>query len=195
MTKQLIKLGLRKCYICKCILPLNNDNFAKSKKITGFVYECLPCSRKKIKKWIKNDRILNPEKYKKQRREWYLKYGKFRKIKKDKDYYKIRYNILKEKLLTNPTFRENFLAKNRKYADKYRYSRNKTRLKLRFKLLEKYNFTCQYCGRKSPNVKLEIDHIIPKSKGGTNNETNLIVACHDCNMGKLDKILTEFKLY
>ena len=37
---------------------------------------------------------------------------------------------------------------------------------LRFKVLNRDNFTCQYCGRKPPKVKLHIDHINPKSKGG-----------------------------
>ncbi len=62
-------------------------------------------------------------------------------------------------------------------------------LRMRFKLLEKYDFTCQYCGRKAPEVTLEIDHIYPKSKGGTDDESNLIVACKDCNLGKTDFIL------
>jgi len=62
-------------------------------------------------------------------------------------------------------------------------------LKLRFKILKKYNFTCQYCGRRAPEVKLEVDHIIPISKGGSNDEDNLTVACFECNRGKRDEII------
>lgn len=54
----------------------------------------------------------------------------------------------------------------------------------RFKILERDKFTCQYCGRKAPEVILEVDHIIPTSKGGENVSTNLITACRDCNRGK-----------
>jgi hypothetical protein len=55
---------------------------------------------------------------------------------------------------------------------------------LRFKILKRDKFTCQYCGRKAPEVVLHVDHKIPKSKGGTKSESNLVAACFDCNMGK-----------
>lgn len=54
----------------------------------------------------------------------------------------------------------------------------------RFQIFERDNFTCQYCGRKPPEVQLEADHIVPLAKGGTNDERNLITACRDCNRGK-----------
>ena len=62
---------------------------------------------------------------------------------------------------------------------------------LRFDVLEKDNFTCQYCGAKATdeNVLLEIDHIIPVSKGGDNNIENLITSCKKCNIGKSAKKL------
>lgn len=63
-------------------------------------------------------------------------------------------------------------------------------LKLRFLILLRDKFTCQYCGRKPPEVKLEIDHKYPKSKGGPTSMDNLITACRDCNNGKRDIILT-----
>lgn len=62
-------------------------------------------------------------------------------------------------------------------------------LKTRFELLLKFNFTCQYCGRKAPEVVFHIDHFLPKSKGGTNELDNLVLACDECNIGKRDKII------
>ena len=62
---------------------------------------------------------------------------------------------------------------------------------LRFDVLEKDNFTCQYCGVKAPEVKIEIDHIIPISKDGTNEIENLTTACFECNVGKSNKILKQ----
>jgi hypothetical protein len=56
--------------------------------------------------------------------------------------------------------------------------------KLRFEVFKRDNFTCQYCSAKPPNVPLEIDHIIPVCKKGTNHIDNLITACFDCNRGK-----------
>lgn len=58
---------------------------------------------------------------------------------------------------------------------------------VRFNVLKRDLFTCQYCGRSG--VELEVDHIKPVSKGGTNDMDNLITACKDCNRGKLDSIV------
>ena len=61
----------------------------------------------------------------------------------------------------------------------------------RFEVLKRDEFTCQYCGREAPDVILEIDHIIPVSKGGDNSVMNLITSCRDCNRGKSDKELSD----
>lgn len=60
---------------------------------------------------------------------------------------------------------------------------------LRFRIFQRDSFTCQYCGRKAPDVDLEVDHIHPRSKGGPDDPLNLRTACHDCNRGKRDAIL------
>lgn len=61
-------------------------------------------------------------------------------------------------------------------------------LKTRFEILKRDNFTCQYCGRTiKDDITLQIDHIIPKSKNGTNNTKNLITSCNLCNLGKSNK--------
>ncbi len=73
----------------------------------------------------------------------------------------------------------------------YVFERENIPAKLRFAILEKYSHTCQYCGRKPPEVTLHIDHIIPVSKGGQTIMENLLVSCRDCNLGKSDKILGE----
>ena len=43
---------------------------------------------------------------------------------------------------------------------------------------------CRYCKEKPPQVKLTIDHKIPKSKGGTDDIKNLQCLCEECNMVK-----------
>lgn len=55
---------------------------------------------------------------------------------------------------------------------------------VRFEVFKRDKFTCQYCGRMSPDVILEIDHIKPVAEGGTNDLINLITSCRDCNRGK-----------
>ena len=52
-------------------------------------------------------------------------------------------------------------------------------------VLMRDNYTCQICGATvKDGAKLEIDHIIPYSKGGTNDENNLQVLCQQCNREK-----------
>ena len=65
-------------------------------------------------------------------------------------------------------------------------------LKLRFTVLRRDKFTCQYCGRTPQDgAKLQIDHIKPKSNNGEYAINNLITACFECNSGKRDVILSE----
>ena len=54
----------------------------------------------------------------------------------------------------------------------------------RFEVFKRDNFTCQYCGRKPPDVILEVDHVCAVVSGGTNEDYNLLTSCFDCNRGK-----------
>lgn len=56
--------------------------------------------------------------------------------------------------------------------------------KLRFEVFKRDGFTCQYCGKKAPDVVLHVDHVAPVAKGGKNDILNLITSCSDCNLGK-----------
>lgn len=68
-------------------------------------------------------------------------------------------------------------------------ARRSIKLKTRIKVFERDNYTCQYCGAKPPEAILHIDHIVPWSKGGTNDMSNLITACSLCNLGKSDECI------
>lgn len=56
--------------------------------------------------------------------------------------------------------------------------------KLKFEVFKRDSFTCQYCGKSSPDAVLEIDHIKPLANGGSDELLNLVTACFDCNSGK-----------
>lgn len=62
---------------------------------------------------------------------------------------------------------------------------------VRFEVFKRDSFTCQYCGRPAPDALLEIDHIVPVSKGGDNSLLNLITSCRDCNRGKTNRELSD----
>lgn len=62
--------------------------------------------------------------------------------------------------------------------------------KMRYEVLKRDNNQCLKCGAsptKENKVKLEIDHIVPVSKGGKNDMLNLQTLCHKCNLGKSDR--------
>lgn len=77
----------------------------------------------------------------------------------------------------------------KEYRSKLKAQRQKTRsyLKpsLRFKILHRDHYRCQTCGASAASgADLHVDHILPISKGGTNEESNLRVLCSECNIGR-----------
>jgi hypothetical protein len=60
----------------------------------------------------------------------------------------------------------------------------------RFAVFTRDRFTCQYCGRTGSETILQVDHILPRAAGGTDDLANLITACHVCNLGKSARIIT-----
>jgi hypothetical protein len=61
----------------------------------------------------------------------------------------------------------------------------------RFEVFKRDSFTCQYCGKKAPDIVLRVDHIHPVSKGGENDLMNLVTSCFECNSGKGAKTLGD----
>jgi RRXRR protein/HNH endonuclease len=57
-------------------------------------------------------------------------------------------------------------------------------------VLLKYEYRCVYCGK--TNCPFELDHILPRSRGGSNRIANLALSCHDCNVAKGNKTAAEF---
>ncbi len=57
-------------------------------------------------------------------------------------------------------------------------------------LLVKYAYQCAYCSK--ADTPFEVDHILPRSRGGSNRISNLCLACHACNQEKGDKTAAEF---
>ena len=56
-------------------------------------------------------------------------------------------------------------------------------------VLKRDNFRCVYCGVTSKEARLEVDHIIPFAKGGSNDPINLQTLCQECNKGKSDRLI------
>ena len=57
--------------------------------------------------------------------------------------------------------------------------------RLRFEILRRDGFQCRYCGLRSTEGNgLTVDHVTPVTLGGTDEPSNLVAACIDCNAGK-----------
>jgi hypothetical protein len=75
--------------------------------------------------------------------------------------------------------------------DSYTYVRASTW----WTVLARDNWTCCSCGRssKEEGITLEVDHIVPRSKGGSNDMGNLQTLCRKCNIGKSNKDATDLR--
>ena len=54
-------------------------------------------------------------------------------------------------------------------------------------IFKRDRFTCQFCGRQPGSEELTIDHVLPRSHGGTSTWENCVLACIDCNARKADR--------
>lgn len=57
------------------------------------------------------------------------------------------------------------------------------------------DFTCQYCGGRFEPKQLTCDHIVPRSKGGKAEWTNIVTSCVRCNLDKGDRLPEEVDMY
>ena len=66
-------------------------------------------------------------------------------------------------------------------------------------LFARDEYTCQYCGRTAfdlkPREALTRDHLIPLSRGGTNEWTNVVTACSSCNTRKSNRMPSEIGMF
>lgn len=62
------------------------------------------------------------------------------------------------------------------------------------KLMIRDNYTCSYCGKKFNRSDLNIDHVIPKSKGGKTTWLNCVTSCIKCNSKKKDRTPEEAEM-
>jgi ATP adenylyltransferase len=64
---------------------------------------------------------------------------------------------------------------------------------IRYRVLAAANGRCALCGASSSERRIEVDHIVPRSRGGTNDISNLQALCDECNRGKSNTDQTDFR--
>ena len=58
-------------------------------------------------------------------------------------------------------------------------------------LLERDDHSCQYCGKNLPNKELNMDHVIPRDRGGGTSWENVVISCIRCNSKKSNRLPKE----
>ena len=62
-------------------------------------------------------------------------------------------------------------------------------------LMKRTQCTCEYCQEDiTERSNLTLDHVVPLSKGGSNEVDNILISCTECNLKKDDLLLTDFIL-
>ena len=64
----------------------------------------------------------------------------------------------------------------------------------RFNVFARDKHTCQYCGRRLPRSELNLDHVVPRSKGGSSSWDNVVCSCFACNRKKGGLLLEETRM-
>jgi 5-methylcytosine-specific restriction endonuclease McrA len=77
-------------------------------------------------------------------------------------------------------------AFNGRFTKEVRFSRRN--------IFERDDNCCQYCGRKFERSELTLDHVVPRSRGGTSTWNNIVLACIRCNLRKGDRLLNEVSM-
>ncbi len=64
---------------------------------------------------------------------------------------------------------------------------------IKYEVLKRAKFRCELCGIPAKDRALEVDHIIPKSKGGSDDISNFQALCYSCNSSKRNRDDTDFR--
>ena len=73
-----------------------------------------------------------------------------------------------------------------RFKNKKRFYNNWISREDRLALYKRDGFSCVYCGS---TLNLQLDHLHPRSKGGSNHKSNLVTACRSCNKAKSNRII------
>lgn len=157
--------GYKICSQCNQEKPVSE--FGKqSSKFDGYEYACLICSRKRKAdyKQRNRDKIL----------KWQREYNSREHVKLGRKNYK---NTVKGKVaIAKINHKRREAAENAK--EKFTYKHYNF-------LMEVQQGCCAKCHRKfTEKLKVEIDHVLPVSKGGTTSFENIQLLCKSCNVSK-----------
>lgn len=79
-----------------------------------------------------------------------------------------------------------------RFTRKSKTKRGRMRKPVKSEVLERDDYTCQFCGQHFSTTELTIDHLIPIARGGLDEITNYVTCCQPCNQRKADMPLETF---
>jgi 5-methylcytosine-specific restriction endonuclease McrA len=202
---------LKRCCHCKVFLPIS-DFQKNSTTRDGFQFRCRNCQNAATRAYyathkeethqrVKTYRAKNPDKvyewgrqYRESHREWYRTYQR----------------LWRRKWRSDPKNAELDRERSRKFRPGYykthvaqysHYSRMRRAQKLSAggsysvsdirKMYANQKGKCYWCSKKL-NGQYHIDHVIPLSRGGSNDISNIVISCPPCNFEKNDRLPSEW---
>lgn len=86
-----------------------------------------------------------------------------------------------------------FEQQRRRFDNKYKAKQKRIALgKAPRRIWGDVHYQCNYCGVWVISSRITLDHVVPKSKGGSDHHSNLVASCKPCNEEKADLSLDEF---
>lgn len=188
-------MNTKRCTHCKQYKPLDQFNKNRAMK-DGYQNQCRECHRASIKKWDDN----NKQHRKEHDHQWYLdnkekinarNNARCRERWNNDPAYRARKNEQKLSLYySNPDFRKRHLERASSHSRKRRALKLGSNTSFTeqqwIDLCNKYGNRCLCCGKKA---KLTRDHVVPLTRGGSNDISNIQPLCMKCNHKKLTKII------
>lgn len=202
----------KRCSCCKQVKCHGSFNRDKSRKDGMQVY-CLTCKSAKNAKSRQNNpehhRAYEQARGKTEDRREYQRAWHQNRPEYNKTYHKMYANKNHDRLEAyKEANRHRFRDWFRNYVRTHREQRaiNEANRRTRKELMggsftaqqwrelkARYNYTCLCCGRQEPEIRLTADHVIPLSRGGSNDISNIQPLCLSCNSSKGARRITDYR--
>ncbi len=191
----------------KCGFEKSREVFSRqSTNRDGLKAWCKPC----MVESAMESAVRNPERVQKHKDEWKKRNPETVRLQglKDKrkayerdpekhrrlthEYYVTNRKRIAAKRATPEGRRKRVIAQQRREARKRRQGGSGVTRAQWEQILKDYGHECAYCPSKGP---LAMDHIVPISRGGSHDVSNVVPACKPCNSSKNDRLLLEWLGY
>lgn len=182
------------CTKCKCWRPVAGFRL-RAQMLDGYDSICRECLNEYSRRW----RAQNKERVAQLNREYYEANREERKAyhrryhHEHKDYFRRKIIEFRGK---NASYHRDYVRNwGRRNPDKIKahdHARRAAKQRSNgaftsaewLALKQRYDYHCLRCGKREPEIKLSVDHVIPLSKGGANTIDNIQPLCKACNTAK-----------